>query len=190
MKKIVITIFLVIALLISIYNISYASSIDSIFTGADSFLEAGKSTKGEGGFSWEGITNASDLIYNTLLIIGIIAVVIVGAVLGIKFMTSAVEEQAKIKESLIPFVAGAVIIFGAFGIWKLATNIIEGASQSQIPTVTNFDNDYKAGYDDGSFYVRSGNYDIDSMIKNIEEKINKGTATEYDKGLYKALTTL
>ena len=51
--------------------------------------------------------------------------VVVAAYLGIKFITSSVEEQAKVKESLIPFVVGCVVIFGAFGIWKLVTNLLE-----------------------------------------------------------------
>jgi len=124
MKKVVFILLLVITLLISIINVTYASSIDNIFSGADQFIDAGKG----GGYAVikkQDINNASDLIYNTLLIIGIIAVVIVGAILGIKYMTSAVEEQAKIKETLVPYVVGSVIIFGAFGIWKLVTGILE-----------------------------------------------------------------
>lgn len=124
MKKVVFILLLVITILISIYNVTYASSIDSIFSGADQFIEAGKGG-GTTGIKKQDIANASDLIYNTLLIIGIVVVVIVGAVLGIKYMTSAVEEQAKIKETLVPFVVGTVIIFGAFGIWKLVTGILE-----------------------------------------------------------------
>ena len=41
-------------------------------------------------------------------------------------MISSVEEQAKIKELLVPYVAGCIVIFGAFGIWKLAVNIFKG----------------------------------------------------------------
>ena len=124
MKKVVFILLLVITILISIYNVTYASSIDEIFNGAYNFMEAGKSS-GQSIIKNQEIHKASDLIYNTLLIIGIVVVVIVGTVLGIKYMTSAVEEQAKIKETLVPFVVGTVIIFGAFGIWKLVTGILE-----------------------------------------------------------------
>jgi hypothetical protein len=34
-------------------------------------------------------------------------------------MTSSVEEKAQVKEALIPYVAGCVVAFGSFGIWRL-----------------------------------------------------------------------
>jgi len=127
MKKVAFILLVVITILLSIYNVTYASSVDSIISGADQFMQAGKDGEYKG-FSWEGITNASDLIYNTLLIIGVIVVVVVGVILGIKYMTSSVEEQAKIKETLIPYVIGSITIFGAFGIWKLVTGILENVN--------------------------------------------------------------
>ena len=38
-------------------------------------------------------------------------------------MWGSVEEQTKAKEALIPYVVGCFVIFGAFGIWKLAVTI-------------------------------------------------------------------
>lgn len=131
LKKTIFILSLVIIILLSMYNITYATTIDDIISGGDDFLKAGQ-TGTHTGFSWEGITGASDLIYNTLLTLGIVIAMIVAAVLGIKFITSSVEEQAKIKESLIPFVVGCVIIFGAFGIWKLITNVLEEVQTSSI----------------------------------------------------------
>ena len=40
-------------------------------------------------------------------------------------MVGSMDEKAKVKESLIPFVIGCVIIFGAFGIWKLIATILQ-----------------------------------------------------------------
>ena len=60
-----------------------------------------------------------DNLYSLLFIIGIICIVLVGAVLGIKFIAGSVEEQAKIKETLLPYFAGSIVIMGAFGIWKV-----------------------------------------------------------------------
>ena len=70
------------------------------------------------------IKNLSDIIYNVLLILGTVIAVIVGSVLGIQFITGSVEQKAKVKDSLIPFVIGCVVIFGAFGIWKLVITIL------------------------------------------------------------------
>lgn len=64
------------------------------------------------------------MLYNALLIIGIIIAVIVGAILGIKFMMGSVGEKADIKKLLVPYVVGCIIVFGAFGIWKLVVTIL------------------------------------------------------------------
>ena len=63
-------------------------------------------------------------IYNTLLGIGVVLTVIIGGVLGIKFMISSVEDRAEVKKALIPYVLGCAVIYGAFGIWKIATVIL------------------------------------------------------------------
>ena len=73
------------------------------------------------------LKEGSDLLFNSLLTIGTVAAVIVGAVLGIQFMVGSVEQKAKIKDSLIPYVAGCIVIFGAFGIWKLVITILNNA---------------------------------------------------------------
>lgn len=63
-------------------------------------------------------------LYNITLIIGIIVAVLVGAILGIKFLTGSVEQKADTKKLLIPYLAGCVAVFGAFGIWKLVVTIL------------------------------------------------------------------
>lgn len=71
------------------------------------------------------LNDTSNFIYNTLLIIGICIAVLIGTVLGIQFITGSVEQKVKVKESLIPFVVGCVVIFSAFGIWKLVIEILK-----------------------------------------------------------------
>ena len=99
-----------------------AFSWSDIFQTSENFIETGKEANilnnvnvidvGE-------IKEVSDIIYNTLFGIGVALSVVVGAVLGIKFMMASLEEKAQIKESLVAYVAGCVVVFGAFGIWKL-----------------------------------------------------------------------
>jgi hypothetical protein len=50
---------------------------------------------------------------------------LVGVILGIQFIVSATEGKAKIKEKLIPYCIGCIVVFGAFGIWKLVINILK-----------------------------------------------------------------
>lgn len=121
MVKKVFLILLIITLLICSTSIVQARSISDIIKGADDFVSGGSDK-----ISGDKLKELSDIIYNVLLIIGTVIAVIIGAVLGIQFITGSVEQKAKVKDSLIPFVVGCVIIFGAFGIWKLVVQI--GAS--------------------------------------------------------------
>lgn len=56
--------------------------------------------------------------------LGIALSVIVGSLIGIKFMFGGIEEKVKMKEVIIPYIIGCVIVFGAFGIWKLVIILI------------------------------------------------------------------
>lgn len=48
--------------------------------------------------------------------IGIVAAVILLMVIGLKYLTGSVEEKADYKKSLIPYVVGVVVLFGASAI--------------------------------------------------------------------------
>jgi len=98
---------------------SRAQTLDQMLSSADAFLETGSDDAIETG----KLKETSDYIYNTLLVIAVAVAVIVGAYLGVKFMLETAEDKAKIKESLIPFVVGCFIIFGAFGIWKIVVEV-------------------------------------------------------------------
>ena len=76
------------------------------------------------------IQDMSNLIYNILLIIGVVVAVIVGLIIGIKFMTGSVEEKAKVKETFVAYIAGCVVVFGAFTIWKVVVTIIQSTPVS------------------------------------------------------------
>lgn len=122
-----ITIILLITFLLLSFSASYsrtnAAALSNIVSGADGFIQNGQ---GSSKIDNEDIHNLSDSLYNILLIIGTIIAMIVGVVLGIQFITGSVEAKSKVKESLIPYVVGCIVIFGAFGIWKLAITILQG----------------------------------------------------------------
>lgn len=144
-KKIIILTLLIVTTIMSMNLFSYrmyaADTLDSIMGGADNFRKAGGSSvmqdadnnRGQGSSQSVGtgemineaqLKETSNFIYNTLLGIAMVLAVIVGMIIGIKFMTGSIEEKAKIKEALMPYVAGCVVVFGAFGIWKLAVTIL------------------------------------------------------------------
>ncbi len=102
--------------------VSQASFWGDIFDAGDNFLNEGKNASNNI-ISDESVDEEFNKIYNILFGIGVALTVIIGAVLGIKFMIGTVDEQAKVKEMLMPYIIGCVVIFGAFSIWKLMINI-------------------------------------------------------------------
>ena len=70
------------------------------------------------------------------LVAGTIIAVLVGAVLGIKIMVATVEEKAKIKELMVPYIVGCIVMFSAFTIWKVVVTI---GNQSLDPWNLNTD---------------------------------------------------
>ena len=40
-------------------------------------------------------------------------------------MVGSVDQKAKVKDSLIQYIVGCIVIFGAFGIWKIVLTILE-----------------------------------------------------------------
>lgn len=120
---ILITVFSIFSLMAPIAS---ASSLGDIITSADDFLEVGDS--GSVKLGNDTIKDMSNLIYNILLVIGIVIAVIIGLVIGIQFMTGSASEKAKVKETLVPYIAGCIVLFGAFGIWKLVVTILQSNS--------------------------------------------------------------
>ena len=101
-----------------------SSSIDDMINDAKSFISQGKIKYVNDGD--KSLKNVSNTVYNILLVAGTSIAVIMGAILGIKLMASGVEEKAEVKKLLIPYVVGCIVIFGGFGIWKLAVTILQG----------------------------------------------------------------
>ncbi|OKZ74602.1 MAG: hypothetical protein BHW00_04410 [Clostridium sp. 26_22] len=131
MKKIITKIFIVICMMnMIVFNINtvQASALGNVFSGGDAFILAGK--KGEATLDTDKLQSASSDIYNILLVIGICVAIITISILGIKFMIGSIEEKAQVKEALVPFIIGCIVVFGAFGIWKIVTQI-----GSMIPTI-------------------------------------------------------
>lgn len=105
-------------------NYTYANSISDALARADAFIKEGENQASEA-MDTEKINEASSVIYNILLTVGMAAAIIIGVVLGIQFITSGVDEQANIKQALIPYIVGCVVVFGSFGIWKIAVTLMK-----------------------------------------------------------------
>ena len=54
--------------------------------------------------------------------IGMVLAVVLVAVLGIKYMMGSTEEKAEYKKTMIPYLIGAILVFGASAIGKAVVN--------------------------------------------------------------------
>ncbi len=122
MKKAISIILIIFLIIFMQVNISYADdSIDDVMGSAEEFIRKGEANSPIDKDSLKGTT---DLLYNLLLGFAIAVAVGVGVMLGIKYMTGSLDEKAVTKQQLIGYVISCVVIFGAFGIWALAVNIL------------------------------------------------------------------
>ena len=62
-------------------------------------------------------------IVNIITTVGIIVAVIVLLILGIKYMMGSASEKAEYKKTMIPYLVGAVLIFGACAIAKAIVSV-------------------------------------------------------------------
>ncbi len=96
-----------------------SDSLDDMMKDADSFV-----TQGNLQYDQSKLVNFSQNVYNIALTIGTVIAVLMGSILGIKFMMGSAEEKADTKKLLLAYVVGCIIVFGGFGIWKIVTTIL------------------------------------------------------------------
>jgi type IV secretory pathway VirB2 component (pilin) len=66
--------------------------------------------------SVEGTTSIQEVgqsIFGIIQVVGVVLSVIILAIIGIKYMIGSAEEKAEYKKTFIPYIVGAVLIFGA-----------------------------------------------------------------------------
>ena len=131
MKKLKVTTILLFLLLIimSIPNQIYAAkkiehTAGEIVTEAGNFINIGSQNANEK-ISPDELQKLSNTVYNILLVTGIIIAIIVGLIMGIKFIMGSIEEKAEIKGMIIPYIIGCIVVFGAFTIWQIVVNLLQ-----------------------------------------------------------------
>ncbi len=118
-----ISMLLIISTLIYIPNICKATQIiDDSFTQAKDFLSTPPSSEVK--ISDNNILEISKQIYKVVMILGIVVAAVIIMVLGIQFMTGSIEQQAKVKEMLVPFGVGCVVVFGSLTIWRIVISVM------------------------------------------------------------------
>ena len=113
---------LILFVVISAFN--YVRAEDSLLTKmetqAENFLTTGAD---QSNISTSNIAKEFSGLGQILTMIGAGVMVAVTTYMGIKYLTAGPEAQAKLKTQLIGVVVSGVVIFGAYGIWKLVIEI-------------------------------------------------------------------
>ena len=128
LKKVIIIILILTAIFIYTSNNVYA--IDEAISEGDGFLSAAT----ENPIDNNELKKTSDYLFNIVFAIGVVLAVAIGTVIGIQFIIGSVDEKAKIKETLIPYVIGVFVVFASLTIWKIAITI--GETVSPTPSVS------------------------------------------------------
>ena len=106
--------------LVFIPSMSNAQNIGDVVTEGDNWLNNAKVLVDQ-----SKLKESQSFIYNALLVVGIIITVFWGGYIGIKFMYASAEDKADIKQTMIPYVVGCIVIYGGFAIWKLVITILD-----------------------------------------------------------------
>lgn len=136
MKNIVKKALFILIILIILFSINTkVFAWSSVIKDGDSFVQAGEEHGGQM-VDAASLKTLSSYLYNILLSAGIVVAVVVATVLGIQFMMGGAEGQAKVKEMLVPFIVGCIVVFGGFGFWKIAITVGQKLEDS---TTTQYD---------------------------------------------------
>ena len=123
-KKLLINIMVIFIILFNLFiPNAYAGPLEDIMNRAEGFVNNGEN--GGNVINNDALKEGSNTLYNVLLVIGIAVAFIWGIVLGIQFVTGSLGEKADVKKNLIVYVIGCIIIFGAFGIWRLLLQLLQ-----------------------------------------------------------------
>ena len=140
-NKIIIATTIIFMSLFSITNQTYkvqAASAGDIITQAEGFVNQGEQANASDPAIDKGkLEEGANLMYDIALAIGSFIAIIVGIIVGIKFMTAATaDEKAQFKKTLIVYIVGCVVIFGAMGIWRLVIITVNGVTSDGVAQPT------------------------------------------------------
>lgn len=99
-------------------NVYAGEIIREIFNQVESWDTTGRANKGTT-LDTRDLNDLSDRIFSLFLAVGTVIAVIVGAILGIQFMTAGINKKVEVQQALMGYVISCIIMFSAFGIWRL-----------------------------------------------------------------------
>ena len=128
MIKKIIGLTLVIMLVSCFINVNYVKAgttgLDNVVNEANDWISTGKNAFTTSGIDVNEISDIITPIAQALTVIGTGILLVVAAVMGIKWITANPEEQAKLKQQSIGLVVAAAVILGAHTIWAVTVKIV------------------------------------------------------------------
>ena len=72
------------------------------------------------------VTKIGNQLIGIITTVGVVVAVIILLVLGIKYMMGSASEKSEYKKTMIPYLVGAILIFGASAITKVVVGLAQG----------------------------------------------------------------
>ena len=123
-KKFFMTIIFLLIVIMSITNVSFAADVidEKNMTGFDVIDNLAEWIV-DNDITSEKIQSRAQIVMGIVNIVGVISSVVVLMILGIKYMSSSIEEKAEYKKTFIYYVLGAVLLFVAPTLANIIYNI-------------------------------------------------------------------
>ena len=110
-------------LLITVISMTLTTVVNA--TGIDAANLANQ-LKGNSSSAQGDVMNIGNQIIGIITTVGVVVAVIILLVLGIKYMMGSASEKAEYKKTMIPYLVGAILIFGASAITKVVVGLAQG----------------------------------------------------------------
>ena len=107
------------------YEVNAATGLSTMMDQASGFITTGEGEATELESAMGDVTAEFKPIGQLLTMIGAGVMIAVTTYMGIKYLTSGPETQAKLKQQLIGVIVSGIVIFGAYGIWSLTLDIVK-----------------------------------------------------------------
>lgn len=137
-KKVFIIITIVLFLLIVFSNLIFAK--DTLISNVDNYNITSEDTE----------IPLAGKILGIVRLVGTIVSVIALAIIGIKYMIGSVEEKAEYKKTMIPYIIGAVLLFGGTNLVQMVYDTTKNIGASSQETTYSYY--FSRSYDVGSYY--------------------------------------
>lgn len=106
----------------------FVSMANQVF--AEPLINPGDLT-GEGTEGGGDVQALGNQIIGIVTMVGIVVSVLVLVILGIKYMIGSAQEKAEYKKTMIPYIVGAILVFGASTVATIVMNVAEGLKATQ-----------------------------------------------------------